>query len=333
MTKKRLTRDLKWGFQYFPYYQIRIECDKFHGWAALNELTDGEYMYWDFFDKAGKVPVAGKGMCWLTLIPDGKKHSMTVMFTESGNVSAWYIDVIHSVVTDDDGVLAFTDKYLDVLLTTSGDVLVQDENELEAAYRSGELTEEQYKEALAEGQRIIEEWSSDIHATELFCREMLDYVRAWAKERPLTVFLDIDGVLNVFQPEAEVQTLLPQAVETACDLIHRMNAKVVGISSHRSGSRTWDMLLEDFKRKNIHDVDVTPHGEEYRSRTEEINAYLHMHPNIERYVILDDCFQDDYSCDLKLREHLVFVDALKGLQKQDVIKACEILNRQIPVYR
>lgn len=42
MTKKRLTRDLKWGFQYFPYYQMRIECDRFHGWAALNELTDGE---------------------------------------------------------------------------------------------------------------------------------------------------------------------------------------------------------------------------------------------------------------------------------------------------
>lgn len=56
-----------------------------------------------------------------------------------------------------------------------------------------------------------------------------------------------------------------------------------------------------------------------------------MHPNITRYVILDDCFQDDYSCDQKLREHLVFVDALKGLQKQDIIKACEILNRQILV--
>ena len=55
MTKKRLTRDLKWGFQYFPYYQMRIECDKFHGWAALNELTDGEYLYWDFFEKAGRV--------------------------------------------------------------------------------------------------------------------------------------------------------------------------------------------------------------------------------------------------------------------------------------
>ncbi|MDE6748302.1 MAG: hypothetical protein K2K21_04460, partial [Lachnospiraceae bacterium] len=79
---------------------------------------------------------------------------------------------------------------------------------------------------------------------------------------------------------------------------------------------------------NIYDIDITPYGEEYHSRTEEINAYLHMNPKIERYVILDDCFQDDYSCDSKLREHLVFVDALKGLQKHDILKACEILNRQ-----
>lgn len=328
MTKKRLTRDLKWGFQYFPYYQMRIEHDRFHGWAALNELTDGEYLYWDYFEKAGRVPVAGKGMCWLTLIPDGKKHSITAMFTENETVSAWYIDVIDSVIIDEDGVLAFMDQYLDVMLTASGDVLVDDADELEAAHQSGELTEEQYEAALSEGQRIIDEWGKDIHATELLCKEMLHCVKAQVKEQPLAIFLDIDGVLNIYRPDLEVQALLPHAKENICELINRMKAKVVVISSHRLGGINWDMLLDFFKCNNIYDVDITPSGEEYHSRTEEINAYLHMHPNIERYVILDDCFQDDYSSDLRLREHLIFVDACKALQKQDVIKACEILNRQ-----
>ena len=91
MNKKRLTRDKKMGFGHFPYYQMRIECGKFHGWAAFNDLTDGEYLYWDFFEKAGRVPIAGKGMCWLTLIPDGKKRSVTAMFTEDEKVSARYI--------------------------------------------------------------------------------------------------------------------------------------------------------------------------------------------------------------------------------------------------
>ncbi len=327
MTKKRLIRDAKWGFQYFPYFQMRIESDKFHGWAALNELTDGEYLYWTF-EKAGKVPVAGKGMCWLTLIPDEKKRSITAMFTEDGNVSAWYVDVIQSVKMDEDGVLAFMDQYLDVMLTTSGDIQIDDRDELDAAYHAGEFSKEQYEEALSEGQRIIDELSRDIHATELMCREILQYFKEQMRKQPLTVFLDIDGVLDIFQPDAEVQTLLSNAVINLCELIHRMRAQVVVISSHRSGGKNWDMLSETFKKNNIHDVNITPCGEEYRSRTEEINAYLRMHPNMKRYVILDDCFQDDYSCDAELQKHLVFVDALKGLQKEDIIKACEILNRQ-----
>ena len=332
MTKKRLIRDLKWGFQYYPYYQMRIDCDKFHGWAALNELTDGDYLYWDFFEKAGKVPIAGKGMCWLTLIPDGKKHSVTAMFTEGGDISAWYIDVIYSLLTDKDGVLAFMDQYLDVILTTSGDVLLDDKDELEAAYRSGEFTEDEYEAALLEGNKIIDEWGKDIQASEQICKEMLNYVKAEIDDHPLTVFLDIDGVLNIYQSDREVQTLLPYAGENICELLHRMKAKVVVISSHRSEGRNWDLLLEFFKQNRIYNVDITPCREEYNSRTEGINAYLLMHPNIERYVILDGCFQDDYTSDLNLREHLVFVDALKGLQKQDIIKACEILNCQISAY-
>lgn len=331
MTKKRLIRDLKWGFQYFPYYQMRIECDKFIGWAAFNDLTDGEYLYWDFFEKAGRVPVAGKGMCWLTLIPDGHKHSVTAMFTENGRVSAWYIDVIRSVLTDRDGVLAFMDEYLDIMLTTSGDILVEDKEELDAAYKSGEFTKEQYEAALLEGQRIVDKWGKDIYATERMCKEMLDYVKKQVNNQPLTVFLDIDGLWNIYLPDPKEQALLPCAKENICDLIHRMKAKVVVISGHRLAGVNWDKLREFFSGNDVYDVDVTPFGEEYRGRTEEINAYLHMHPNIKRYVILDDCFQDDYSSDLKMREHLVFVDALKGLQKSDVVRACEILNRQIDV--
>lgn len=156
---------------------------------------------------------------------------------------------------------------------------------------------------------------------------MLSYVKAYAEAHPLTVFLDIDGVLNVYQPDREVQTLLPYAMENICDLLCRMKANVVIISIHRLGGETWDMLLKHFNRERIN-VGVTPHDDKFGSRVEEINAYLRMHQNIERFVILDDCFQCDYLSDPNLQKRLVFVDALKGLQKRDVVKACEVLNWQ-----
>ncbi len=42
MKHKRLNRD-GWGFQYYPYYQMRIDDESFHGLACLIRLTDGEW--------------------------------------------------------------------------------------------------------------------------------------------------------------------------------------------------------------------------------------------------------------------------------------------------
>ena len=66
----RLTRDRKWFFQYFPYHQMYMDNELVKGWVAINYLTDGETRYWNY-EKSGDVAVCGKGMIWLTIIPDG----------------------------------------------------------------------------------------------------------------------------------------------------------------------------------------------------------------------------------------------------------------------
>jgi hypothetical protein len=57
------------GFQNYPYYQMRIDCDEFHGMSCLIRLADSEYNYWGM-PKAGKLAVCEEGMTWLSLIPD-----------------------------------------------------------------------------------------------------------------------------------------------------------------------------------------------------------------------------------------------------------------------
>ena len=78
MKRKRLDRDA-WGFQYFPYYQMRVETEHFKGLAALICMTSGEPQYWEC-PKAGKVQVCGEGMCWLQMIPDERKHMVTAKY-------------------------------------------------------------------------------------------------------------------------------------------------------------------------------------------------------------------------------------------------------------
>lgn len=188
MTKKRLNRDAKWGFQGFPYYQMRMDCDDFHGLVSIIHLVDGDYFFWDM-PKAGRTPVCGKGMLWLQLIPDGLHRAITAHFlppsrevrgvTHEKSVALWYVDVIDSWGFDDDGIACFRDLYLDVEFDVEGDVLVVDRDELDAAYTSGELTQEQYHTAIAEGEAIVRDLCADIKKTQAWCERIL----ALARER------------------------------------------------------------------------------------------------------------------------------------------------------
>lgn len=185
MKRKRLDRDLKWGFQYFPYYQMRLDCENYHGLVSLIMLTDGEYYYWDF-PKADRTAVCGKGMVWLQLIPDNCKRLITAMYLPQNKVvkgklypyslSAIYVDVAERFEYDPDGVAVYIDKYLDVKLTPQGDVLIDDRDELDEALKNKELTEEQYKEALTECDLIIDQMGTDIEKTEKQCCEILSIV-------------------------------------------------------------------------------------------------------------------------------------------------------------
>lgn len=186
MTKKRLDRDAKWGFQRFPYYQMRVETDFYQGLVSLIDLIDGQYFYWNL-PKAGKVPVCGKGMMWLQLIPDGKQRAMTAKFlpetkTLSGeeyvnSLSVCYVDVIEGWEYAGDGVAVFEDKYLDVVFTPEGDIILEDQDELDAAHQSGELSDQQYQQAVVEGQAIIEDLCTDIEKTEIWFQKILAYTK------------------------------------------------------------------------------------------------------------------------------------------------------------
>ena len=194
MKHKRLNRD-QWGFMYYPYYQMRIDHELFHGLACLIRFTDGEKNYWAT-PKAGRIQVTGEGMTWLELIPDDTRRVITVMYFPDGThgperqnypltaneqyqPSIWYIDIIEGTGYDEDGVAAFIDKYLDVIITPEGDVKVDDRDELDAAYASGELTKEQYDAALAEGEDILKAYGGDIRGLDAWCAA----VRQLAEDR------------------------------------------------------------------------------------------------------------------------------------------------------
>ena len=212
MKHKRLNRD-GWGFQYYPYYQMRIDHALFHGTVCLIRLTDGEENYWET-PKAGKVRVTGSGMTWLELIPDDTHRVITVKYFPDGTHGAerkqypapadpryqpsiWYVDVIEGIEYDEYGIAMFIDKYLDVIFTPEGDVKIDDRDELDKAFSSGELTEAQYEAALAECSQIIHDYCENIRKTDEWCAQ----VRQMAEERiaagePVKLCRETDALKN-----------------------------------------------------------------------------------------------------------------------------------------
>lgn len=164
MKRKRLDRDIGWGFQGFPYYQTRLEEGGFKGFASLIDILSGEQHCWDF-ENAGKAPVSGRGMKWLQLVPDGKNRLITAMYKPDGALSVCYVDVIERIEYDPDGVAAYVDKYLDVVFTPEGDAGILDRDELDDALKSGDITKRQYDAALKECGKIFDEMCLDILKT------------------------------------------------------------------------------------------------------------------------------------------------------------------------
>ena len=191
MKHQRLNRD-GWGFQYYPYYQMRIDDELFHGLACLIRLTDGEANYWET-PKAGRIQVTGTGMTWLELIPDNTNRVITIKYFPDGThdaerghypvpmnekyqPSVFYVDITDGIEYDQDGIAVYIDKYLDVIFTPEGDIKIDDRDELDTAFKMGDISKEQYDTALIEGDKILEELCTDISKTDRWCADIRQIV-------------------------------------------------------------------------------------------------------------------------------------------------------------
>lgn len=114
------------------------------------------------------------------------------------------------------------------------------------------------------------------------------------------IFLDIDGVIAIDFEEKSIPRNLSfhipymftaQCVSYLNRILYATKAEIVLSSSWRLSY--WDNIKQIFQLNNIYKypIDKTPkikYDEKYNQRGDEINLYLHRHPEIEKYVILDD---------------------------------------------
>ena len=86
---------------------------------------------------------ANSGCKWLEFYPENSNVAMTVAFNDENKILNWYFDIINKIGIENDNPY-FEDLYLDITLTPQNKMELLDEEELEEALKSGDVSKEQY---------------------------------------------------------------------------------------------------------------------------------------------------------------------------------------------
>ena len=136
------------------------------------------------------------------------------------------------------------------------------------------------------------------------------------------VFLDIDGVLNDAFTTADLMDDLPKKEHLDClkAIIDATDAKIVLSSTWRLFPSARNDVKNALRNVGLEFIDKT---KELRDRASEIQEWLSRHPEVEKFVILDD---EEISG--KFPDNLVQTTFYRGLLPEHVEKAIKILNAE-----
>ncbi len=129
-------------------------CDDFDGVMALFYLERVREPLVKWMG-GQEVVIADDDYYWMQFGPREKNYWLTVMYNRERRIVQWYFDVTLRNELDSPEGPRFYDLYLDVAVTQEGRYFLLDEDELLAAYRSGEFGRDVYDAAYQTAYDII----------------------------------------------------------------------------------------------------------------------------------------------------------------------------------
>lgn len=122
--------------------------------------------------------IVDDGYIWLQCTPIAGNHSMTVMYDKNKEIVQWYFDITKQNSVDEEGRTFFDDLYLDVVVLPSSEVILLDEDELQEALDTNDITKEDYELAYREANMLMDGIASDIEKLIEFSNRYLHYINS-----------------------------------------------------------------------------------------------------------------------------------------------------------
>lgn len=134
------------------YAQSYVKNEEFTGYITLLNLIQVTEPLWVKYDEKS-VCIVDDGYMWLQHFPDGQNYSVTTMFDSNGEVVQWYIDICNEIGIEHN-VPWWDDLFLDIILLPTGEIIQQDEDELEEALINGWIDQRMYNLAWSQANKI-----------------------------------------------------------------------------------------------------------------------------------------------------------------------------------
>lgn len=134
------------------YVHEQVDNEVFKGHVTLLQLIEVasplDVRYGDEI-----VRIADAGYVWVQQFPSDAHHAVTSMFDATGQLVQTYIDICLCTGVED-GRVYWEDLFLDLIVLPSGEVLLVDTDELEAALEQGIISEAEYALAWVEAKQL-----------------------------------------------------------------------------------------------------------------------------------------------------------------------------------
>ena len=96
------------------------------------------------FDGKNNICIRDNGYEWIEVYPDKGNYAITIIFDQNKNIIEWYFDIAKKIGIEND-IPYEDDLYLDLIITSTGEKRIIDEDELKEALENNDITKDEFE--------------------------------------------------------------------------------------------------------------------------------------------------------------------------------------------
>lgn len=160
--KKRLAKPINHkSIKEYNYKMQEIKEDDFEGYVSLIDIQKVKDEWYVSRYSGKQECILANGFKWVLFYPKENTGNYTInaFYNQNNEIVEWYFDVIKTSGIENN-IPYIMDMYLDLVISLDGEVHILDEDELEDALKTNDITKEDFDMAYKVLNELLEKYNN-----------------------------------------------------------------------------------------------------------------------------------------------------------------------------